>query len=132
MNPTLSPDVLVVGSGVAGALVAARLAEAGAQVLILEAGAPVDRSAAVRHFQQALVKVPECAYPAAPQAMHPFTDKPNDWYVQAGPQTFKSTYLKVAGGTTWHWLGSCPRLLPSDFAMHSRFGRAVDWPITYD
>ncbi len=132
MNNPISADVLVVGSGVAGALVATRLAEAGAQVLILEAGAPVDRSAAVRHFQQALVKVPESPYPAVPQAMHPSTDKPNDWYVQAGPQTFKSTYLKVAGGTTWHWLGSCPRLLPSDFAMQSRFGRAVDWPITYE
>lgn len=74
MNPSLSPDVLVVGSGVAGALMATRLAEAGAQVLI----------------------------------------------------------LKVVGGTTWHWLGSCPRFLPSDFAMFSRYGRAVDWPITYD
>lgn len=132
MTDILTADVVVVGSGVAGALLAATLAEAGVAVLILEAGADVDRNQAVRHFQQALVKVPECAYPTTPQAMHPVSDQPGAWYVQAGPTAFQSTYLKVVGGTTWHWLGSCPRFLPSDFAMQSRFGRAVDWPLSYD
>jgi choline dehydrogenase-like flavoprotein len=124
-------DVLIVGSGVAGALVAAKLAAAGVKVCIMEAGAPVNRGEAVQTFWKALIKVPESAYPPVPQAMHPLTHKPTDWYQQSGPDLFKSTYLKLVGGTTWHWLGTCLRLLPSDFAMQTNFGRGVDWPITY-
>jgi len=124
-------DVVVVGSGVAGALLAHRLAANGVDVLLLEAGKPVDRRQAVRSFWDAPIKVPECAYEQTPEAMFPRTDKPNQWYEQAGPDPFKSTYLKVLGGTTWHWLGSAIRLLPSDFKMQTLFGQAVDWPIDY-
>ena len=43
MVDTVQADIVVVGSGVAGALVAAKLAAAGLKVLILEAGPRVDR-----------------------------------------------------------------------------------------
>ncbi len=131
MTTPFSADVLVVGSGVAGALVAAKLAATGAKVCIMEAGAPVNRPEAVQTYWKALIKVPESAYPPVPQAMHPLTHEPKGWYQQSGPDLFKSTYLKRVGGTTWHWLGTCLRLLPSDFALHTRFGRGVDWPISY-
>ncbi len=132
MSAPFSADVLIVGSGVAGALVAARLAASGVKVCIMEAGAPVQRAEAVQTYWKALIKVPESAYPPAPQAMHPLTHEPTGWYQQSGPDLFKSTYLKLVGGTTWHWLGTCLRLLPSDFALRTRFGRGVDWPIVYD
>ena len=131
MTTDLSADVLVVGSGVAGALVAAKLAAAGVKVCIMEAGAPVNRSEAVQTYWKALIKVPESAYPPVPQSMHPLTHEPTGWYQQSGPDLFKSTYLKLVGGTTWHWLGTCLRLLPSDFALQTRFGRGVDWPLSY-
>ncbi|WP_322998354.1 GMC family oxidoreductase [Castellaniella sp.] len=131
MASPLQADVVIVGSGVAGALAAARLARSGLQVLILEAGKPVDRSQAVQNFWNAAIKVPECAYPIQPEATHPTTDRPGDWYQQEGPDFFKSTYLKVVGGTTWHWLGTCLRLLPSDFQLQTLHGRGVDWPIVY-
>ena len=35
------------------------------------------------------------------------------------------------GGTTWHWLGTCLRLLPNDFRLRSRYGQGVDWPLNY-
>jgi len=128
----IAADVIVVGSGIAGALVAARLAADGIGVAILEAGARVDRGDALGNFEAAAVKVPECPYPATPDAEHPVTDDLHHWYRQQGPQLFASTYLKVVGGTTWHWLGTCLRLLPSDFALRSRYGRGVDWPIAYE
>jgi choline dehydrogenase-like flavoprotein len=132
MPDLIQTDVAIIGSGISGALAAARLAGAGARVLILEAGAPVDRARAVQGFWEAPVKVPECPYPPTPQAMHPVTDKLRFWYSQTGPDLFKSTYLKVVGGTTWHWLGTCLRLLPSDFRTHTQHGYGVDWPIDYD
>ena len=71
MSGDIAADVVIVGSGVAGALLAARLAAAGVKVAILEAGAKVDRGDATQRFRDAVIKVPECPYPATPEAMHP-------------------------------------------------------------
>jgi glucose dehydrogenase len=131
MAGDIEAEVVIVGSGIAGALLASRLADAGIRVAVLEAGASVDRGRAVERFWQAPIKVPESPYPASPEAMHPVSDDPDFWYVQAGPDKFKSTYLKVVGGTTWHWLGTCLRLLPNDFRLSTAYGRGVDWPIAY-
>lgn len=131
-NSDISADVVVVGSGVAGALLAAKLAKAGVKVAILEAGAPVDRQDGVERFWDALIKVPECPYPATPEAMHPVSNDPDFWYEQAGPDKFKSTYLKSVGGTTWHWLGTCLRFVPNDFKLKTLYGHGEDWPISYD
>ncbi len=128
-------DVVVVGSGVAGALVAWQLAKAGVQVTILEAGPPVDRDEAVEVFRAATAKVPESPYPNTAWAPHPTVLEigvpGTGYFIQDGPDPFGSTYERIVGGTTWHWLGSSPRLLPSDFRMKSQFGVGVDWPISY-
>jgi glucose dehydrogenase len=127
----IEADVIVVGSGIAGALLAAKLASAGVKVAIVDAGAEVDRAEAVQRFWDAAIRVPECPYPPSPQANHPISNDPDYWYRQTGPDKFKSTYLKVVGGTTWHWLGTCLRFIPSDFRLSSAYGRGVDWPISY-
>ncbi|MFA7438450.1 GMC family oxidoreductase [Castellaniella sp.] len=132
MTQPLQADIVIVGSGIAGALAAHALAQAGLDVVILEAGQPVDRAQALQHFWDAAGKAPDAAYPAQPQAMHPVSDQPDRWYQQAGPDRFKSSYLKVVGGTTWHWLGTCLRLLASDFQTRTRYGYGVDWPISYE
>lgn len=131
MSSPLTTDVVIIGSGVAGALIAAQLAGRGLRVTILEAGAEVDRSAAVDRYWSAAIKVPECPYPPVPQAMHPVSDDLDFWYQQAGPAKFASTYIKTVGGTTWHWLGTALRLLPADFELRTRFGQGADWPIDY-
>ena len=107
----------------------------GAAVTILEAGPPIDRDAAVEVFRAATAKVPESPYPNTAWAPRPSVLEigipGTGYFVQEGPDTFGSTYQRIVGGTTWHWLGSCPRLLPSDFRMKTKFGVGVDWPITY-
>ncbi|MDF2994552.1 MAG: dependent oxidoreductase [Xanthobacteraceae bacterium] len=132
MADTITADVVIVGSGVAGALLAAKLAASGVKVAILEAGATVDRANAVDAYWQAVIKVPECPYPPVPEAMHPVSDNLDFWYRQNGPDKFASTYIKVVGGTTWHWLGTCLRFVPNDFRLKTIHGQGVDWPISYD
>ncbi len=133
---TIRTDVVVVGSGVAGALIAFKLAKAGIDVTILEAGPPIDRDAAVEVFRAATAKVPESPYPNTAHAPRPSVLEigvpGTGYFIQEGPDPFGSTYERIVGGTTWHWLGSCPRLLPEDFAMFTNFGVGVDWPISYD
>ena len=131
MADDITADIVIVGSGIAGALLAARLAAAGIRVAILEAGEKVDRADGVQRFWDAAIKVPECPYPPTPAAMHPISNDPDFWYSQVGPDKFKSTYLKVVGGTTWHWLGTCLRFVPNDFRLKTAYGRGVDWPLSY-
>src|SRR5436309_7136174 len=132
MVDSIGADVLIVGSGIAGSLLAERLASPDTRVAMLEAGPRIDRADAVERFWKAELKVPESPYPMSREAPHPTVADLDAWYVQAGPDKFKSTYLKVVGGTTWHWLGTCLRFLPDDFRLRSEFGRGVDWPIQYE
>jgi choline dehydrogenase-like flavoprotein len=48
-----------------------------------------------------------------------------------GDQPFASTYERVAGGTSTHWLGTSLRFCVNDFKMKSSYGQFVDWPIGY-
>jgi choline dehydrogenase-like flavoprotein len=137
-------DIVVIGAGVAGAMVAHRMALAGARVLILEAG---NRNPSRADMVGAYAVAP------APKMLHsPYVEAESDlrapspdvsltYYDQpALPHTqFKSTYERRTGGSTWHWLGHAPRLLRSDFEMRSRYGSGAtfpaafaDWPISYD
>ena len=132
MAHDISADILIVGSGIAGAIAGAKLAQKGLKVAYLESGKRIDRADAVQTFWDAKIKVPESAYPNDPTAPHPVSHRIGDYYQQMGPQDFKSTYIKVVGGTTWHWLGTTLRNVPADFKLKSLYGHAVDWPFDYD
>lgn len=134
-------DLVIVGGGITGAVVAAEAAQHGLKVLVLEAGTEQARTFA--GYQQQLatyygnaVKTPEAPYlfnPNAPQPDIPGTGTPGAAYFEErGKSQFGSTYARTVGGTTLHWLGTCLRMLPEDFAFASRFGRGLDWPIGYD
>ena len=125
-------DVVIVGAGIAGALLATELARSGVDLVLLDSGPRVDRAEAVELFRQASARVPEAPYPSLAYAPRPTVVDPTGYYVQEGPELFGSTYERRVGGTTWHWLGTAIRLIPSDFEMKSRYGVGVDWPIGYD
>ena len=159
MRPLLDEpefDVIVIGSGIAGALVAYRLARAKHRVLILEAGgvAPdsLGRWAMVHNYINSSPKAPDAPFcgddvlPIDPKAL------PTDYrFVQANPiangenyyfyddsdpakksDRFKSFYERLVGGSTWHWQGIYIRMLPRDFRMNTNYGVGFDWPISYD
>jgi choline dehydrogenase-like flavoprotein len=153
------PDVVIVGSGIAGALIAKVLATAGRKVLIIEAGEqmPPDINGYMNRFLNSISKVPESPYtpelfdanglvnPRNVNAGRPtvlslgprnrfgdWKDPKQSYLIQQGPLPFASTYERINGGTSRHWLGTSLRFLPSDFEMKTRFNRFVDWPIKYD
>ena len=133
-------DVVVVGAGVAGALTAKRLSEAGLRVLVLEAGPASSMSldgyeAQLETFYATSAKGPESAWPPAAGAPQPDIGDlagGDGYFVQQGPQAYGSTYTRRAGGSTLHWLGVSLRMLPEDFSLRSRHGVGVDWPLAYD
>ncbi len=122
-------DVVIVGAGIAGALIAKRLADKGNHVLILEAGrstsvTPDGYQSYVENFYTALGKSPNSPYPENPNAPTSLTE--------IGPLPFGSNYVRAKGGTTMHFLGISLRMCPNDFRMKSLYGVGVDWPIGYD
>lgn len=130
---SMSTDVVVVGSGIAGALISTSLARRGVKVVMLEAGPRIERANAVHQQQMSVTRgIPEAPYPRVPYAPKPATLNPHEYLVQRGPDLFGSTYERQVGGTTWHWLGTSLRLLPNDFRTNAMYGVGVDWPISYN
>jgi choline dehydrogenase-like flavoprotein len=129
-----SADFVVVGAGIIGSLVAHKLAQAGASVLILEAGPRVTRGELVARFRNSPRRSDWMSpYPPAPWAPHPvYLPKDNGYLVQAGPYPYAAEYIRQVGGTTWHWAAHAWRNVPNDFRIKSLYGVGVDWPLTYD
>ena len=127
-------DFVVVGAGIIGALLARKLALAGASVLMLEAGPYVTRGEIVARFRNSPRRSDWVSpYPPAPWAPHPvYAPVANDHLLQAGPYPYKAEYLRQYGGTTWHWAAHAWRNVPGDFRIRTLYGVGVDWPFDYD
>ncbi|MEG4499839.1 GMC family oxidoreductase [Microcoleus sp. F10-C6] len=128
-------DVVIVGAGIAGAIVAKELSQQGKTVLILEAGKSKDFTlegfqSYVDTFYQAVEKNPNSPYSKNPNAPSP-TDM-NDYFVERGPMKLGGSYTRVPGGTTMHWEAKTPRMLPDDFKLRTLYGQGLDWPISYE
>nr|WP_323225853.1 GMC family oxidoreductase [Spirulina sp. 06S082] len=129
-------DVVIVGAGVAGAIVAKELSEQGKTVLILEAGTGEGLTlegfqSYVETFYGALEKNANAPYPLNPNALSP-TDGANGYFEEKGPLPLSGSYTRILGGTTMHWEGKTLRMIPEDFELRSKYGQGLDWPITYD
>ena len=121
-------DVVVIGSGAAGAAVAWRLATYGASVLCLEQGdwlRPDDFASEQHDFEGSLRR--------GRFAFSPNDRKrPEDYPVTtAGDGPTNIVMWNGVGGSTVHWEGHFPRLHPSDFAVRRLDDVAEDWPISY-
>jgi len=134
MTAHIEADVVIIGSGVAGTLTAWRLARNGVKnVVILEAGPRIDRGEIIRKFRESPVIDASSGFPDPDWAPRPaWREKEKNPYIQSvGPESSRLEYLRVVGGTTWHWAGCTPRHLPVDFRLKSTYGVGADWPIDY-
>lgn len=148
-------DVIIVGSGVAGALCAAELSGKGKKILILEAGknglGAVQREQFHRVWDQTpgkswntpYLKLPGIQFYPSPAGtdFKTYFDQPNVKDPKADSlKTFKGYYHRMEGGTTWAWRGNVPRMLPNDFKLKTLYfpdgapdgANVPDWPITYE
>jgi len=124
-TPADRVDVCVVGAGPAGALVADRLASAGAAVVVLEAGPRFasDRESLERRLERSV----------RPGLGDPWeTGGERDAFSAGGEQFYplNAARVKGVGGSTLHWQGMVMRLHESDFDGSAGAGPA--WPLSYD
>lgn len=130
-------DVIVVGSGAAGGVVAHDLAIAGLRVLMLEAGRKYDPRSETPMFQTN-AQAPLRGVPTPDKVAGYFDatvdggwEVPNEPYVVAEGSNFSWWRTRMLGGRTNHWGRVALRFGPYDFKPRSRDGLGVDWPIEY-
>lgn len=119
-------DVLVIGAGASGGVVARHLAESGFSVICLEQGEWPDRNnfrGDKDDWELAIRK---------DWALSPNIRKgPSDYPVNAEASDIDPLMFNAVGGSMVIYAGTWPRMLPSDFRVKSLDGVADDWPIDY-
>jgi len=126
MSGELQADVVVIGSGPAGAAAAWRLAESGLSVICLERGGWFDYGAlghGLPGYEQ--------------RRLTGFHENPNirrapaDYPIDDSESPIKVTIGNGVGGGSSYWAAHIPRYRPEDFRVRSCDGVADDWPISY-
>jgi choline dehydrogenase-like flavoprotein len=112
---TPETDVVVIGAGACGCLVAKELAARGFAVTVLEAGRRLDPARDLPNAEANAAKI--------------MWTEPR---VFAGRDGVVPKMGVGVGGGTLTWLGVMPRFQRSDFRTYSTEGVGADWPIGYD
>lgn len=119
---TIEADILIVGSGITAALMAARLAETTTRAItVVEAG-----KASTPFAERAKARERYLAYGESPWKQDHLDDQ------NAFGTTWGFSPSMNVGGLAMHWGGVSPRYSPEDFKTRSLFGIGDDWPYTYE
>ncbi len=130
-------DVVIIGSGAGGGMAAKVLTEAGASVLMLEAGVMFD----TRRDSKMMAwpyQSPRRGLPVPERQFGEFDAGWGGWTLEGEPYTsapgerFDWFRTRMLGGRTNHWGRISLRFGPDDFRRKSLDGLGDDWPISYD
>ena len=118
---TIEADILIIGSGITAALMAARLAETTTRsITVMEAGQSTTPLAARTKARARFL-----AYGESPWKQDHLDDQ------NAFGTTWGFSPSMTVGGLAMHWGGVSPRYSPEDFTTRSQYGVGTDWPFTY-
>ena len=115
MRGSDSTDVLIVGAGACGGLMAKELAQRGFSVVVLEAGRRWDAATDLQNSEANAGKI--------------MWAEPRNYVGK--DMVIPKTGVGIGGGTL-SWLGVMPRFHREDFRTYSTEGVGADWPISYD
>ena len=119
---THSADIVIVGSGITAALMAASLAEKTTKsILVIEAG-----KATTPFAERVRARERWKAYGESPWKQDHLDDQ------NATGTTWGFSPSMHVGGLAMHWGGVSPRYSPEDFRLRSMYGVGSDWPFSYD
>lgn len=134
-------DVCIIGSGAGGGTAAKILTEGGLNVVMLEAGPPVNPE---KDFKEHVWPY-DLAHRGADiggrgrlQINTEFMAPNGFWEIDGEPYTtapgtnFRWFRSRIEGGRTNHWGRIALRFGPGDFKSRSLDGMGDDWPITYE
>ena len=129
-------DVCIIGSGAGGGTAAKVLTEGGLNVVMLEAGPPLNPKKDFKeHVWPYQLPIGESASEArATNSWRPmgFWEIEGEPYTTAPGTNFRWFRSRIEGGRTNHWGRIALRFAPVDFKSRSTDGMGDDWPITYE
>jgi choline dehydrogenase-like flavoprotein len=108
-------DVIVVGTGFAGAFFLMRYLERAsptARVLVLERGKRDSKAWQLQNRRTSSLN---------PEELFINNNPDKEWRMNPG-----------FGGNSNTWWGGATRMMPGDFELQSRYGVGIDWPLSYE
>ena len=117
--PVHETDILIIGGGITSAMLAQRLAELrpGLQITVVEAGRSIFDVQNRGRYRERAIQYGE----------HPWPDD----YIEDQQADGIISMTMAVGGLALHWGGACNRFSEEDLRLHSLYGLATDWPLTW-
>ena len=144
LNLNKTYDAIVVGSGAAGGMAAKELTEGGMEVLLLEAGPPLDPTKDfLTHRWPYEMPFRGFGRPGDREKIYPhqwtadeysrglYIDEREHPYTTPSDRPYMSVRSRFVGGKMLHWGHNARRLGHYDFRARDRDGYGENWPITY-